>query len=127
MRFARAFAVRAALAAATCLAGCFYDTSGGPAEVDAGDTDPAVDSGVGGLGADCTEAGGECAGYEADFCLYDPTGSSTGVCTITGCLEGGCPGGYTCCDCTEGDYFFVDLCAPDDTAAMLPLAGCTCA
>ena len=121
------------LSATLLILGCFYDTSGGPADVDAGDTDTdtgagdaGADAGVEGLGEPCTQTGGECEGLEADFCLYNPTAPDEGSCTTTGCLEDGCPASYTCCDCTDATYFFTDLCAPSEYASMLPLAGCTC-
>jgi hypothetical protein len=124
------FSASLLLAASFAVGGCFFDTSGAPADVDTEtetDTgDAGADAGIDGLGEPCTETGGECAGYEADFCLYDPTGASEGGCTVTGCLESGCPSGYTCCDCTDATYFFVDLCAPDEYASMLPMAGCSC-
>ena len=115
------------LAIPLLVAGCFFDTSGEPADVDTEtETDTVVDAGVEGLGDPCTETGGECAGLEADFCMYDPTGAEDGGCTVSGCLADGCPTGYTCCDCTEASYYFVDLCAPDEYASLLPMAGCTC-
>jgi hypothetical protein len=123
--------IPAALAAALLVCGCFYDTSGGAADVDAGGTDTgtdtgAPDAGIGGLGDPCTETGGECAGLEAGFCLYNPTDAAQGVCTTTGCLASGCPATYSCCDCTAATYFFTDLCAPAEYASMLPMAGCSC-
>lgn len=121
---------RLLVATALLAVGCFYDTSGGPAEVDAGDTDTETgipDAGIDGLGAACTESGGECAALEADFCLYNPMDPTQGECTTAGCLAEGCPATYTCCDCTDATYYFTDLCAPSDYAEQLPLAGCTCA
>ena len=128
------------LAAPLVLAGCFYDTSGDA--VDAGDTDTSTgadtdvdadsdadggggtDTGPSGLGDACTQSGGECAGFDADFCLYNPMDPTQGVCTTTGCLADGCPDTY--CDCTSATYFFTDLCASADYASQLPMAGCTC-
>jgi hypothetical protein len=125
------------LLAALLLPGCFYDTSGEAADVDAGDTetgadtdtdaDTDADAGVEGMGDACTQTGGECDGFpEADFCLYNPIDPTQGVCTTTGCIADGCPATYTCCDCTGASYFFVDLCASADYASQLPMAGCTC-
>lgn len=121
-----------ALAAPLALSGCFYDTGGGPADVEDTDTgtadgDAGADGGdVEGLGEPCTQTGGECGGYEADFCLYNPMDPTQGFCTTTGCNEDGCAPTYTCCDCTGAMYFGVDLCAPADYAEMLPQAGCAC-
>jgi hypothetical protein len=126
------FSITMLLAVPLVAGGCFYDTSGGPADVDAGDTDTGAgdagdDAGIDGLGVACTETGGECAGREAGFCLYNPIDPAEGICTITGCNTGACPATYACCDCTDASYFFTDLCAPSDYAAQLPVAGCTCA
>ena len=126
MPFIQRISISMLIAMPLLTGGCFFDTSGGPADVDTGTDTDTGDAGVDGLGDPCTETGGECAGLEADFCLYDPTGASDGGCTVTGCLEGGCPATYTCCDCTGATYYFVDLCAPDEYASMLPMAGCTC-
>ncbi|MCK9461833.1 MAG: hypothetical protein M0R80_19565 [Proteobacteria bacterium] len=133
MPFARRVSKTLLLPLPLLLAGCFYDTSGAPADIDTetdsdtGAGDAGADSGVGGLGEPCTETGGECAGLEADFCLYSPIEPTEGACTVSGCLADGCPATYTCCDCTGASYFFTDLCAPSEYAEQLPLAGCTCA
>ncbi len=65
-----------------------------------GDTDSDTDSGLpSGLGEPCTEDGGECDGFEADYCAINPT-SGDGYCTVLGCATepDDCPEGYLCCD-----------------------------
>ncbi len=71
------------------------------AEIDAGvdsGQDASPGDGPTGYGLDCTEGGGECAGFDADYCLADP-GTGEGVCTLTDCEPGECPSGSLCCDC----------------------------
>jgi len=94
------------------------------------DTGPAGDGGADGggelptgLGETCTDEGGECDAYEADYCAIQP-GGDTGYCTVLGCSASpdNCPGEYLCCDFPDG--FDIDnFCV---TEADLELMGSMC-
>ncbi len=70
------------------------------------DTTPVPDGGTdtdtdlpSGMGKVCTEAGGECANEEADYCVLQP-GNLEGYCSLQDCIAdpNNCPGTYICCD-----------------------------
>jgi hypothetical protein len=104
---------------ARCVRGGDVDTG-----TDTG-TDTGSDTGVLGMGEPCTQGGGECAAYDASFCLYDPMSPSTGICTVSGCESSGCPSSWDCWNCTTASYFYVHLCATADWSSALSAAGCS--
>ena len=67
-------------------------------DTDTGAPDAGGDAGAEGLGATCTESGGECSGIY-DYCLLQP-GADTGYCTMDDCTVSpdDCPATYHCCD-----------------------------
>ena len=66
----------------------------------------------------------ECAAYEADYCLYDPTKDDPGICVFQNCEAGTCPGESLCCDCT---LFPVTLCLQEGVLSNPALdAACEC-
>ncbi|MDJ0764104.1 MAG: hypothetical protein QNJ97_14070 [Myxococcota bacterium] len=57
-----------------------------------------------GLGETCTgPEHGDCAAYDADFCLSDPFNNYAGICSIKDCTTGpdNCPNGWQCCHFIE--------------------------
>jgi hypothetical protein len=106
---------------ARCVRGGEVDTDTGS---DTG-TDTGTDTGPIGAGEPCTQYGGECAGFEASFCLYDPYDPYTGYCTVSGCNVTGCPDTWGCWDCTSASYFFDYICVCTDWEAVVSAAGCT--
>lgn len=69
---------------------------------DAGQQDSDT-SGASGLLEPCSAfgEGGDCAGFEANFCAFDPF-SETGYCTYQNCTPGSCPDEAPyCCDCSN--------------------------
>jgi hypothetical protein len=84
----------------TCIPEGEADTgteSGENTDADAGDADGG--DGPSGLGVECSEDGGECEGFEADYCALQP-GQETGYCTVANCSTDpdDCYGEYSCCD-----------------------------
>lgn len=129
------------LVATFAFTACFYDpdlsripddedvdtgtgTGTGAAPGDAGDSDTGGSGGEpSGLGAACT---GEeaCAGYDADYCLMDPTNTATpGICTVRGCDTKGCPSAYLCCDCSALQMEI--MCVPEAASGTIA-AFCPC-
>ena len=50
-----------------------------------------------GFGKSCTAAS-DCTAADVDYCVVNPA-TKAGYCSMEGCVPGGCPGGYGCCDC----------------------------
>ncbi len=115
--------------------GCFYDTDGEPAIVDAAanvdtdtdtDSDTDSDAGVDGMGEICS-GDQDCAQFEtADFCAVNPL-TQEGNCTVADCVGGDCPDTYLCCDCIASGVFEKTICADEANAgSLVSMAGCTC-
>ena len=119
--------------------GCFYDPDlskiskgdteaasdegSDTGETDTGDAGVAADSGdtdtdaFGGIGTLCAEEG-DCAEFDADYCLLDPTHpTDPGFCTVTECNVRGCPDAYQCCDCSGLGMEI--MCAPEAAVAQI--------
>ena len=92
---------------------------------DAGDGDAGESSDeFSGIGTVCEAASDDCAEFDADYCLIDPTNpSEPGLCTVTGCDTRGCPDTYQCCDCSGLGMEIV--CVPDASAAAVSVH-CQC-
>jgi len=117
-----------------------YDT--GPDEVET-DTGPEPDSEtadgggddagtdtapITGLGEPCSAfgKGGDCAGFEADFCAFDPF-SETGYCTYENCTADSCPEEVpTCADCSkiDSDLIWGIACLKGAEAMLAQANGC---
>jgi hypothetical protein len=52
-----------------------------------------------GFGQPCVDDDA-CAAYDEDYCVIDPLTQTGKYCSLTDCTPGGCPNGYSCCDCT---------------------------
>ena len=79
-----------------------------------------------GIGTSCKE-NKDCADFAADYCAVNPA-VGVGFCTVKDCEPGGCPAGYTCCDCRESSMVDQEAaCITDDyVAGLQALAQCTC-
>lgn len=114
---------------------CFYDPdlskiseepteTPGTAMNDGSGHGDAGDDEYSGLGTPCDADSDDCDGFDADYCLADPTNPDTpGMCTVRDCDEKGCPDAYLCCDCS-GVGMEV-MCVPDDFAETVS-AFCSC-
>ena len=99
------------------------------------DTGTSTDSSTGsdsepeiGLGETCVDDN-SCSGYQANYCLLDPSApSNPGICTILNCTAGGCGGQFTCCDCAKSPFVTLPgpICAPNSNVADLSQALCEC-
>ncbi len=96
-------------------------------ESDTGDDDGGTDEDASvevGLGEECMGPG-DCADFQADYCLTSPFApSDPGYCTIQDCQASDCPSGWQCCDCTGLSW--VQACMDDDNATLAATYGCTC-
>ncbi len=92
---------------------------------DAGSSDTGESGGsVSGIGTSCNGQGDACAGYDADYCLMDPTNpDAPGMCTVRGCDTKGCPDTYLCCDCSGLGMEI--MCVPEASAGTIS-AFCPC-
>jgi hypothetical protein len=122
-----------AMTAALVASSCFYDPDRSriPDEGDSAGNEAATESesaghdggtasgwAWSGLGMDCEAKSDACAGYEADYCLVNPTNpGGPGKCTITGCDDKGCPDDYLCCDCSAVGMEI--MCVPDFYEALI--------
>ncbi len=71
------------------------------------------------------EKQGDCAAYEADYCLINPLEPEQSACVTQNCTPGSCPAGSICCDCTTVTYPI--MCLPDEaTAESLLTTMCDC-
>ncbi len=106
------------------------DTDTGPAEVaqDAGGDSGATGNSDSDLPTGYLETCGvqeDCAVYEADYCLINPTEPEQSVCVTQNCTPGNCPEGSMCCDCSALTY--PAMCLPDEALVDSPLATmCDC-
>ncbi len=106
------------------------DTDTGPAEVvqDAGDDSGATEDSTGDLPSGYLEycqTQGDCAAYDADYCLVNPLDPAQSACVTQNCTPGSCPAGSICCDCTSVTYPI--MCLPDEaTEEQLLTTMCDC-
>ncbi len=102
--------------------GCYEDTNEAPVDTSS-DTLGLPDSGAGeaGVGDGMNEPSGfkescvtqeDCASYEANYCLKNPTTPDPGMCTVQNCNVGECPDQAKCCDCTT--ITLPVLCIPEE-------------
>jgi len=104
--------------------GCYEDTN--QAVDTSGDTQGLADAGAGDAGGSdgMSEPSGfkescftqeDCASYEANYCLKNPTTTDPGMCTVQDCAVGTCPDNAKCCDCTT--ITLPVLCIPEEALA----------
>ena len=91
--------------------------------------DAGADGGFPDAGADggfLAPCGGhpDCASYEADYCLYDPTGDDPGICLVQDCTAGSCPQDSLCCDCSA--LAMPLICIPEAIITGSALDTCDC-
>ena len=126
--------------AAFAVSACFYDPDlskiskdedEDTATTETGTEDAGIDDAgengdeFSGIGTTCEAKSDDCAEFDADYCLVDPTNpEAPGLCTITDCDTRGCPDAYQCCDCSELGMEI--MCVPDASAAAVgPYCQCS--
>lgn len=96
---------------------------------DGGDGSTDTDTGLEpGIGLPCQNHG-DCAEYQADFCVLNPV-SKNNYCSMEPCTDTGCPEEYICCDCTDSPLDQVQHASAclttDDAYVARTFAYCRC-
>lgn len=95
------------------------DAEGGPDVSGPPDTGGGLPSG---MGAACTTQA-DCADYEASYCAVNAL-TGQGKCTVSDCLDVGCPTTFRCCDCAA--IALEDFCVDAPTAEGILATLCAC-